>query len=216
MPSVASESSARTSGVASRTRNLPSTASPSPSNRRNQSPTSHYFTQGILQSAANTSPDRTRSDVVRFDHSRPVPHGSLPEAGDPPTDTVELSDLDGTAGQTAAPTSRPISPPVIASTDPLSRILKWSIETKVSVFQTVCTIIALGISILFGVYAFKQGNAGAQAADRSLAISIWQACMQFPDSPVCPLNSCAITVHLADIAVHAGNSVVQMVSRELE
>jgi hypothetical protein len=28
--------------------------------------------------------------------------------------------------------------------------------------------------------------------------------------------SIAITVHLADITVHAGNSVVQMVSRELE
>jgi hypothetical protein len=189
MPSVASESSARTSGVASRTRNLPSTASPSPNNRRNQSPTSHYLTQGILQSAVNTSP---RSDDARSDRSRPAPHGSPPEDGDPPTDTVELSDLDGTTGQTAAPTSRPTSSPVIASTAPLSRILKWSIETKVSVFQTVCTIIALGISILFGVYAFNQGNAGAQATDRSLAISMWQACMQFPDSPVCPLNSCII------------------------
>jgi len=184
MPSVAAESSARSSGVIGRTRHLATTASPSQENHRDQSPAPQPppSNLGIVQSVTSRSPEHTRSDGVQFDHSRPA--SSPPELAGPPPDALAPSDLHGTIGQTAAPASQHTTSPTVPSTALFSRILKWSMETKVSVFQAVCAVISLQFTILFGVYAFKQGNTSIQATDRSLAISMWQACMQFPNSPV--------------------------------
>lgn len=182
MPSVAAESSARSSGVIGRTLHLATTASPSQENRRNQSPAPRPLPSnlGIVQSVTSRSPEHTRSDGVQFDHSRPASS----ELAGPPPDALAPSDLHGTIGQTAAPASQHTTSPTVPSTALFSRILKWSKETKVSVFQAVCAVITLQFTILFGVYAFKQGNTSIQATNRSLAISMWQACVQFPNSPV--------------------------------
>jgi hypothetical protein len=184
MPSVAAESSVRSSGVIGRTRHLATTASPSQENHRNQSPAPRPppSNLGIVRSVTSRSPGHTRSDGVQFDHSRPA--SSPPELAGPPPDALAPSDLHGTIGQTAAPAGQHTTSPTVPSTTLFSRILKWSMETKVSVFQAVCAVISLQFTILFGVYAFKQGNTSIQATDRSLAISMWQACVQFPNSPV--------------------------------
>lgn len=192
MASIAAEGFARSSSDSARTRNLAHTASTSQENPRNQSSTSHYSNQDMVRSVADKSPGHIHSGDGQFDHSRLASQVSPPEPGRPPFNAVTPSDVHDTRGQTAAPASRLNSSPTIASTALFFRMLKWSMETKMSIFQIICTVFGLGVAILFGVYALKQGNTSTQVGDRSLAISMWQVCMQFPNSPVFLFTSCNV------------------------
>jgi hypothetical protein len=84
----------------------------------------------------------------------------------------------------AARPSQPASSLTIFSTGFWARALKWSMETKISIFQLVSAVLGLGSAIFFSSYAWAQGKTSNQIGDKSLAISMWQACMQFPNTTV--------------------------------
>jgi hypothetical protein len=195
MASIAAKSLARSSSNSAHARNFAQTASISQESPSNQPSTSYHSNQDMVQSVADNLTEYANSSDGPFGHSRLASQVSPPEPRRPPFDVLTASDVLDTRGQTAAPASRPTSLPAIASTL-FFRMLKWSVETKISIFQIICAVLGLGVAILFGVYTLGQGNTSTQAGDKSLAISMWQACMQFPTSPVALFTSINVILFL--------------------
>jgi len=70
-------------------------------------------------------------------------------------------------------------------------LLRIALKKKISVFQALLSILGFTIAVSFGTSAWIQANLSNRqkalsndVAEKALSISMWQSCMQFPDSPV--------------------------------